>query len=89
MTTAAHESTEIFGRVVEPERGSFSPELARFVLGLDFPGDDHARYELLSAKAQDGSLTPKEERELDGYLLVDSLLAVLRLKATRSLQAQH
>ena len=85
----APESTQIFSRVVEPEKGSFSPELARFVLDLDFPGDDHTRYESLSAKAQQGALTPREESELDGYLLVDSLLAILRLKAKRSLQAQH
>jgi hypothetical protein len=81
------ESTHIFRRVIEPEVGSLSPELARFVKTLDFRGDDHARYEALSAKAQEGSLTPAEGDELDGYLHVDSLLTILRLKAERSLRA--
>lgn len=79
-------STEIFSRVVQPERGSFSPELARFVLNLDFRGEDHTRYEELSGKARDGTLTTQEGNELDEYLRVDSLLAILRLKAERSLQ---
>ena len=79
------ESTLIFRRVIEPEVGSLAPELARFVQSLDFRPDDHARYEFLSAKAQQGSLSPQEGDELDGYLQVDSLLAILRLKAERSL----
>ena len=62
-----------------------SPELARFVLDLDFPPGDHARFEELSAKAQAGALTPDEAAELDNYLHVDNLLAILRLKAERSL----
>jgi hypothetical protein len=80
------ESTQIFRRVIEPERGSFSKELAQFVMNLDFHGADHARYEELSAKAQEGTLSQPEAAELDSYLQVDSLLAVLRLKAERSLR---
>lgn len=80
------ESTSIFKRVIDPSVGSMPPVLARYVLGLDFPEDDHARYELLSAKAQEGTLTPAEADQLDGYLHVDSLLAILRLKADRSLR---
>lgn len=82
----APDSTEIFRRVIEPERGTFPKELAQFVINLDFHGTDHARYETLSTKAQDGALTPSEADELDGYLQVDSMLAILRLKAERSLR---
>lgn len=78
-------STEIFRRVIEPEEGSFSPDLARFVLDLDFRGQDQLRFEALSAKARCGQLAAQEAEELDGYLHVDSLLAILRLKAERSL----
>jgi len=70
--------------VIEPDDGGFSDELARYVMGLDFRAEDHARYEVLSEKAQEGTLTPHEADELDGYLHVDSLLAILRLKAGRS-----
>jgi len=78
-------STEIFRRVVEPEKGSFTPELAHAVLSLDFRGEDHARFEELSAKASEGELSAEEAEELDAYLHVDGLLAILRLKAERSL----
>jgi hypothetical protein len=83
------ESTQIFRRVIDPDVGSLPPELAHFVDSLDFRPDDHARYEELSSKAQGGSLTSQEEDELDGYLHVDSLLSILRLKAERSLHAGH
>lgn len=62
-----------------------SPELARFVLKIDFPPEDHARFEELSAEVQERELTPDEANELDNYIHVDSLLAILRLKAERSL----
>ena len=62
-----------------------SPDLARFVLELDFPPEDHARFEELSLAAQERELTSDEARDLDNYLHVDNLLAILRLKAERSL----
>jgi hypothetical protein len=82
---AAGDSATIFRRVIDPERGSMSPELARFMLDLDFPPADHARFEELSAKAQEHDLAAHEADELDSYLHVDNLLAILRLKAERSL----
>jgi hypothetical protein len=81
------ESMNIFRRVIDPDVGSLPAEFARFVNGLDFRPEDHARYEELSAKAQSGILTSQEEDELDGFLHVDSLLTILRLKAERSLRA--
>lgn len=62
------------------------PELARYLTRLDFPAADHLRFEELSQKAQDGALTSQEAEELDGYLHVDSLLAIMRLRATKSLR---
>jgi hypothetical protein len=87
IVVATADSTAIFRRVIDPERGSMSPELARFVLDLDFPPADHARFERLSAEAQERELTPDEANELDNYLHVDNLLAILRLKAERSLSS--
>lgn len=85
--TAAMSSAtpNIMRRVIDPDLGTLPPQLARYVLTLDFKADDHARYEELSAKARAGSLTQPEEEELDGYLEVDGLLSLLRLKAERSL----
>ena len=84
MLTA--ESTSIFSRLIEPDIGSMPPEMARYILALDFRGEDRNRFVQLSAKAKQGTLTPEEARQLDAYLHVDSLLAILRLKAQRSLR---
>jgi hypothetical protein len=80
------EGTSIFRRVVNPNGASLPAPLAEFLMELDFPEPDHERYAELSSKAQEGTLTEDERRQLEGYLEVDSLLAVLRLKAERSLQ---
>jgi hypothetical protein len=86
MAITAH-STDIFRRMIEPDQGSLPQELARFVAELDFRPEDHARYEELSAKTRAGILTTDEGDLLDDYLHIDSLVSILRLKATRSLRA--
>lgn len=82
------DSTTLFRRVIEPESGSLSPDVARYVRDLDFKAADQARFETLSAKAQEGTLTPQESQELKGFLHVDSLLTIMRLKAERSLSVK-
>lgn len=76
----------ILQRVIDPERGDFPPDLARRVLGFDFPAADHARYAELSAKAQDGTLTEEERAELEDYLDVNDFLTLLKAKAEASLR---
>ena len=85
MVSAAG-STTIFQRLIDPESGSMSRELAQFILDLDFPPADHSRYGELSTIAQERQLTPQEADELDSYLQVDSWLAIMRLKAERSIE---
>jgi hypothetical protein len=80
------DSTTLFRRVIEAESGSLAPDVARYIVDLDFRPEDHARFEQLSAKAQEGKLSVEETAELDGFLHVDSLLAIMRLKAERSLR---
>ena len=60
--------------------------MARHILDLDFPPADHKRYEELSAKAQQGTLTATEEAELDEYLDVNDLLTIMKAKAYISLK---
>lgn len=78
----------ILERVFEPNRGDLSPEVAQYILKLDFPPEDHARYHELSVKAQEGALTPQEQTELDDYLSVNTLLTIVQSKARVSLR-QH
>jgi hypothetical protein len=75
----------ILERVIEPQRGDFSPEHANYVLGLDFSPQEHARFAELSRKAQEGALSLDEQTELDDFLSVNSLLVILQSKARVSL----
>jgi hypothetical protein len=79
------EGARILRRVVNPEEGSIPRVLAEFLARLDFRPMDHKRYTELSMKAQDGTLTNAERRQLESYLEVDGLLSLLRLAAEASL----
>ncbi len=77
--------TGILSRIIAPKRGDLPPDLAKYILSLEFSPRDQARYEELSAKAQEGTLTKKEAAELDEFLSANSLLMVLQSKARVSL----
>jgi hypothetical protein len=79
-------ASAIWGRVVKPSRGTLSPEAARAILKLDFDPEDRERINLLSAKAQKGSLSPEERAELEEYVRVNAELIVLQSKARLSLK---
>ena len=81
--TASYESV-ILSRVIQPDEGNMAPEMARYVLSLDFSPPDHERIATLSARAQEGALSAEEADELDGYLRVNDLLAILQSKARQS-----
>ena len=83
----AHPS--ILDRIIEPQRGGFSTEHANYVLSLDFSADEHARHDELSAKAQEGRLTPEERVELDEFLAVNAILMILQSKARVSLKKHN
>ena len=75
----------ILEHVIEPERGSLRLDLAQFLLTLDFPAVDRARYSALAEKAQEGALSPEEKIELDDFLNVNDFLAIVQAKARTSL----
>jgi hypothetical protein len=82
----ANPSAAILNRLIDPETADLSPQAARSLLRLDFPDEDQARVAELSAKAQTGALASDEREELDEYLRVADLLAILQSKARRSLK---
>jgi hypothetical protein len=85
-TMTTNTGTAILGRLLEPDNDDLSPEAARCFLSLDFPKKDHRRMRQLSAKATAGRLTPAERDELDEYLRVADLLALLQSRARLSLK---
>ena len=78
----------ILERIIEPEHGGFSEDHARYVLGLSFPNSLQQRYAILAEKAQQGTLSPDDQAELDEYLNANAFLMVLKSKARISLN-QH
>ena len=84
MTT--NTGTAILNRLIERDHDDLRPETAQYLLGLDFSKKDHTRVAKLSGKASEGILTPDEREELDEYLRVADLLALLQSKARLSLK---
>jgi hypothetical protein len=76
----------ILSRLIEPDRSALTPEAARFLLELRFQDADLRRMNELAEKAQDGILSPVEEKEIENYRHVGHLLALLRSKARASLK---
>ena len=76
----------ILERVIEPGRGDLAPEVAQYILGLDFPPSDHRRYAALAEKAEEGQLSLDEQAELDDYLSVNAFLTIIHSKARVSLR---
>ena len=76
----------IVGRLIKPDRGDFSPELAREILSLRFGDEDQARMRELSLKAQEGTLTAPEQAEVENYRRVGYWLGILWSRARLSLK---
>lgn len=79
---------EILRRVLQPEQGDLVPDAAHALLALDFAENDHRQMAELSAKAQEGALTPAEREQLEGYINVSHLIAFIQSKARLSLKRQ-
>jgi hypothetical protein len=76
----------ILGRLLQPHKAGFSPEAARDILAMTFRPRDRRRVDALSAKAREGTLSAAERAELEEYLRVADLLAMLKAKARLSLR---
>jgi hypothetical protein len=77
---------EVVGRIVTPETDEFPPEVAKFFLGIQLKPSDHDRIEVLNTKANRGTLSPDEAKELDSYLDVCLALDILKSKSRLSLR---
>jgi len=83
--TPTHDAA-IVGRLIKPDNADFSPETAREILSLQFDAEDQALMRTLSLKAQEGTLTPSEQADVESYRRVGSMLGVLWSKARLSLK---
>jgi hypothetical protein len=76
----------ILSRVIEADESAITPEVARYLMSMQLPQTDRERVDELSAKARAGSLTEGETAELDSYLHIGRLLAVMQSRARRLLK---
>jgi len=85
QTDLRHDTSEaaIFARLWE---SAASPDLAMQVLKLGFSERDQSRMHELAAKNQRESLSAAESQELDNFIKVGDLLAILQSKARKYLK---
>jgi hypothetical protein len=76
----------IWTRLIRPEQDDLSSDAARSLLRIEFSSEDKGRMHELALKAQEGSLTPGEQAEMDDYCRVGRLLDLMHSKARRSLK---
>jgi hypothetical protein len=88
-TTTANGTSQseitILARVLGNEEGQLPPDVARYILTLDFSERDKARMHDLAVRNQDGALAPAEKEEMFAYTKAGSLLGILQSKARRVL----
>jgi len=82
----ANTEAAILARLIQA-RDSMSPDVAKYLLSIDFDADDTERMNLLAERAREGRLTVEEAAELDSYLHVGSLLSIMQSKARRHLKS--
>jgi len=76
----------ILARIIGADERELTPDAARYLLSMRLPTSDEDRVDELSAKARAGSLSEAEGKELDSYLHIGSLLAVMQSNARRRLK---
>jgi hypothetical protein len=64
--------------LLEPEDGNLSPEAARYLLSFDFPSADRDRMDTLAEKSQAGELLAGERDELEEYVRIGHMLALIQ-----------
>ena len=82
------EGISILERMIDPDHGDFTPDVAKYFLSFDFTLEQHARCDALFEKAAAGTLSETEARELDELIAANALLTVLQSKARLSIRQQ-
>ena len=86
VSIAKKTQARIWARIIDPDHGDLTPAAAKFMLNLDFRPSDRRRVAALNSRANEGMLTDGERSELEAYIRVGEVLAILQSKARRSLK---
>lgn len=71
----------IWARLIEAQRTELSSAAVAYLLSISFDETDRERMRQLAERSESGVLTAEECAELDSYLHVGNLLAVMQSKA--------
>jgi hypothetical protein len=75
----------ILARLIQIGQDELPRGAAEYLLSIRFGNHDIARMNELSELARQGKLTSEEQAELDSYIHVGNLLAVMQSKGRRAL----
>jgi hypothetical protein len=87
ITQTRNTESAILARLIQ-SRTEMDSHVAQYLLSLDFEPVDVDRMNLLAARSRDGEISPEEEAELDSYIHVGNLLAIMQSKARVYLRTQ-
>jgi hypothetical protein len=84
--TPPNTDAAILARLIQIGREELPRGAAEYLLSIRFGDRDTARMNELSELARQGRLTNEEQAELDSYIHVGNLLAVMQSKGRRALR---
>jgi len=76
----------IWARLMQAQSDALSPQVAEYLLSIEFAESDRQQLRRLAERSEAGILTEAEQVEFDSYLHVGNLLAVLQSKARTALR---
>ena len=85
QSTNPNTEAAILARVIQVGEGELSRGAAEYLLSFRFGEHDVARMNELSELAREGKSTIQEQAELDSYIHVSNLLAVMQSRGRRAL----
>jgi hypothetical protein len=77
---AIETEVDVWLRILYPG-GKMTPQSARAVLNIKLSTQDKRRLRMLLQKGNAGTLSPEEEKELDGFERAGDMLAILQARA--------
>ena len=86
MSTKTINEVDIWTSVINPEEQDMSPEEANAILRWSFNEEANRRMEDLATRNGQGVLTEAEREELEAFINVGQVIAILQAKARLSLK---
>lgn len=86
MSTKTSNEVEIWAGVIHPDQNDMPEPAATTVLAYTFNDQAKRRMEELAARNGQGTLSDSEREELEAYVNVGQVIAILQAKARLSLK---